>query len=233
MINCVIIEDEPLAQSGLINLMKDHSSLYLLSVCDDIKDFLSFQKTNQDKAIDLIFLDIELPGMNGINFLQTAELEIPVVLTTAYNEFAMEGYELNVLDYLLKPISKVRFKKTIEKAENYINFLRSNYRDHQNFLYIKSDKAIEKVFHDEIILIESMRNYVIYHCDKRKLICYTALKNVEQNLPSNQFVKIQKSFIVNKNRVEKIERGSVFIYNKNISIKREKRNDIIKRLLEK
>jgi two-component system LytT family response regulator len=232
MINCIIIEDEPLAQNGLINLIKPYPTLSVLSVCDDIEDFLLFQKTNPDKTIDLIFLDIELPGLNGINFLRRTKQQIPVVFTTAYNEFAMEGYELNVLDYLLKPISKTRFHKTVEKAENYIHFLKLKGDSNQDFIYIKSDKVIEKVFCNEIILIEAMRNYVIYHCDKRKLVSYNALKNVEQSLNAGQFIKIQKSFIINKNKVERIEKGSVFIHSRHIAINRENRNAIIKRLTE-
>jgi two-component system LytT family response regulator len=232
MINCVIIEDEPLAQNGLINLIKPYASLNILAVCDNVEDFLQFQNNNKDKTTDLIFLDIELPGMNGINFLRAVKPDIPIVLTTAYNEFAIEGYELNVLDYLLKPISKARFAQAILKAEQYIGFLNQKSNSEPDFMYIKSDKVLEKISFSEIILVEAMRNYVIYECDKRKLVCYTSLKRVEQLLPSGQFIKIQKSFIVNKNKIDKIEKGSVFINNKNISINRENRSAIVKRLTE-
>ncbi len=232
MINCVIIEDEPLAQNGLLNLIKPYPDLEVTSVCDDISDFTSFQKTPAGKKIDLLFLDIELPGMNGIQFLRNVKLDMPVVLTTAYNEFAMDGYELNVLDYLLKPISKARFQKTIEKAENYIRFLNAKPEETRDFIFVKSDKILEKIFLDEIILIEAMRNYVIYYCEKRKIVCYNSLKNVEQTLPADKFIKIQKSFIIHKKKIQKIEKGSVFIHNRNININRENRAEIIQRLIE-
>src|SRR3954471_17924045 len=124
MINCVIIEDEPLAQTGLVNLIRPFSNLNVLEVCDDIPDFLQFQKSTID-TIDLLFMDIELPGMSGIGFLRNAKPEIPVVLTTAYNQYAMDGYELNVLDYLLKPISRERFGQTVNKIEGYISYLKA------------------------------------------------------------------------------------------------------------
>jgi two-component system, LytTR family, response regulator len=230
MINCVIIEDEPLAQNGLINLIRPYPVLKLLTVCDDIKDFLEFQKANNEKRVDLLFLDIELPGINGINFLRSAQLEMPVVLTTAYNEYAIEGYELNVLDYLLKPISKERFRQTIAKAEHYIESLKKA-SALADFVYVKSDKTIEKVMLNDLILVEAMRNYVIYHCEKQKLICYTPLKSVEQSLPPDTFVRIQKSFIVNKNKIQKIEKGYVMIQNRTITLNRENKSEIIKRLM--
>lgn len=232
MINCVIIEDEPLAQNGLQNLIKAHSFLKVLSVCDDINDFQKFREENKDTTIDLIFLDIELPGMSGINFLRNTRPEMAVVLTTAYNEFALEGYELNVLDYLLKPISKSRFEQTVTKAEQYIGSLQKSQQANSSFTFIKSDKVLEKLLFAEIVLVEAMRNYVIYHCDERKLVCYTSLKSVEQLLPGDQFVKVQKSFIINKSKIGKIEKGQVFIHNKSISINRENRSEIIKRLTE-
>ena len=232
MINCVIIEDEPLAQTGLENLIKGYDHLAVLEICDDVAEFLQFRIANQ-KPIDLLFLDIELPGLNGIDFLRDAQLEMPVVLTTAYNKYAMEGYELNVLDYLLKPISKERFSHTIQKAENYIQFLRTKEGSNYDYIYIRSEKVIEKVFFNEIVYIEAMRNYVIYHCENRKLICYNSLKSTEQGLPSKQFVKVQKSFIVKKNKVEKIEKGYVTIFNKTIAINRENKNEIIRKLTEK
>lgn len=231
MINCVIIEDEPLAQNGLLNLIKAYPTWQVLSVCDDVADFQNFQKTNSDKTVDLLFLDIELPGVSGINFLRSARPNIPVILTTAYNDFALEGYELNVLDYLLKPISKTRFAQTVNKAEHYIDSVQHHSSSADpSFIYIKSDKVLEKLLFSEIVVVEAMRNYVIYHCDERKLICYTSLKSVEQTLPEETFVKVQKSFIVNKNKIQKIEKGQVFIRDKNITINRENRNEIIKRL---
>ncbi|MCE3227361.1 MAG: response regulator transcription factor [Bacteroidetes bacterium] len=232
MINCVIIEDEPLAQLGLLNLIKPFENLHPMVVCDDVADFLSFREANSEKNIDLIFLDIELPGMNGIDFIRKIPLDVPIVITTAYNQYAIEGYELNVLDYLLKPTSKDRFRQTVSKVESYINYHKSASAEHR-FIYIRSEKIIEKVTFDEIVMIEAMRNYVIYHCEKRKLICYNSLKNVESELPQNKFIKVQKSFIVNKSKVSKIEKGQVHIKGKSISINRENKNEIVKKLLEK
>jgi len=231
MINCVIIEDEPLAQMGLINLMKPFGNLTVLKICDDIPEFLQFMAAGRQR-IDLLFLDIELPGIKGIDFIRDAQLEMPVILTTAYNQYAIEGYELNVLDYLLKPVSKERFAQSIQKAENYIHFLNAKSGDQHDFIYIRSEKVLEKVFFNEIVIVEAMRNYVIYHCEKRKLTCYNSLKNAEQELPPGQFIKVQKSFIINKHKVQKIEKGHILIQNKTITLNRGNKSDIIKRLTE-
>lgn len=231
MINCVIIEDEPLAQKGLINLIRPLENIRIMSVCDDAEEFLNFRESSPDKP-DLLLLDIELPGMSGIRFLRDLQPGIPVILTTAYHQFAVESYELNVLDYLLKPISKERFLQAIQKAEHYISFSKNKSTDKLDFIYVRSEKIIEKIVFDELYYVEAMRNYVIYHCEKRKLICYNSLKNTELLLPADRFVKVQKSFIVNKEKVQKIEKGFVSIHNKSIAINREHKNRIIQLLTE-
>jgi DNA-binding LytR/AlgR family response regulator len=233
MINCVIIEDEPLAQIGLRNLIKPFTLLNIVTVCDNIGDFLQFRDANPDKTIDLIFLDIELPGMNGIEFMRKIALDIPVIVTTAYNQYAIEGFELNVLDYLLKPISRERFSQAITKAESYISYRKAKHPEKSGFIYIRSDKTIEKVILSELFLVEAMRNYVIYHCENKRLICYNSLKNAESELPGDTFVKVQKSFIVNKYKIDKIEKGQVYIRDKKISITREAKNDIILKLTDR
>lgn len=231
MINCVIIEDEPLAQKGLLNLIRPMEDIRVMSVCDDVEDFLNFQESSPDKP-DLLLLDIELPGMSGITFLRKLQPGIPVILTTAYHQFAVESYELNVLDYLLKPISKERFQQAIQKADQYIAFSKNKSPEKQDFIYVRSEKIIEKIVFDELYYVEAMRNYVIYHGEKRKLICYNSLKNTELLLPADRFVKVQKSFIVNKEKVQKIEKGCVFVHNKSIAINREHKNRIIQLLTE-
>lgn len=231
MLNCVIIEDEPLAQKGLLNLIRLMENIRVLSVCDSVEDFLNFSKSGADQP-DLLFLDIELPGMSGIRFLRDLQPDIPVILTTAYHQFAVESYELNVLDYLLKPISKERFQQAIQKAEQYIAFSKDKSPEKQDFIYVRSEKIIEKVMFDDLYYIEAMRNYVIYHCENRRLICYNSLKNTELLLPAKRFVKVQKSFIVNKEKVQKIEKGNVFVHRKSIAINRENKQRIIQLLTE-
>lgn len=232
MINCAIIEDESLAQLGLLKHLKNYPDIKIMTLCDTVKEFLSYQDNHKDNPLDLLFVDIELPGMSGIEFLRKNKMETAVILTTAYSHYALEGYELNVVDYLLKPISRERFEKSILKARNYIDFIRSKNTMALDFIFIRSEKAMEKVYLQEIVMVEAMRNYVIYHCEKRKLVSYNSLKNAEASLPPDQFVKVQKSFIVNKTKIEKIEKGSVYILSKSISLNRENRNEIIKRLTE-
>lgn len=231
MIKCIIIEDEPLAQKGLLNLIKSMDNIQVLAVCDDVADFFNYQNTGSDKP-DLLLLDIELPGMSGIDFLRDMSPGIPVILTTAYHQFAVESYALNVLDYLLKPISKERFSQAIQKAAQYLLYLKTKEFEKQDFIYIKSEKVIEKIVFDELYYVEAMRNYVIYHCENRRLISYNSLKNTELLLPSDQFIKVQKSFIVNREKVQKIEKGCLFIHKKSITINRENKQKIIQLLTE-
>jgi DNA-binding LytR/AlgR family response regulator len=233
MINCIIIEDEPLAQNGLVNMIKSHEGLNLVAVFDEVGEYLEFREEEKETRVDLMFLDVELPGINGISFLRTMAPDFPVVLTTAYNEFAIEGYELNILDYLLKPIARDRFAKTIQKAEDYFSFRKEKNDGKTGSFFIRSDKSLENILFSELVMVEAMRNYVIYQCDNRRLISYNSLKNAEKELDEDQFVKVQKSFIVNKNKIQKIEKGTVHIHNKKISISRENRSEIIRKLTEK
>lgn len=232
MINCVLIEDELLAQKGLIKLINQTSLLKLIAVFDDIDGFEKYLQANPNNDINLLFLDIELPKLNGITYLKNNNLEIPVIITTAYNQYAIEGYELNVVDYLLKPIDIERFLKAIKKAEQYISYL--GFRDGyaSNFFYIKSDKVLEKVFFDDINYVEAMRNYVIFHLtNNKRIISYNSLKNVSNSLPKNLFIKVQKSFIANRSKINKIEKGSIFINDFEIKLNREHKNEIIQKLL--
>jgi DNA-binding LytR/AlgR family response regulator len=230
MINCIIIEDEIFAQLGLSKLIKENEGLNLLAAFDNIEEFEEFVINKPSSTLDLLFLDIELPKVNGLDYLKKKPSDIPVVITTAYNQYAVEGYELNVLDYLLKPINKERFEKTIQKASDYITYQHLKNKEKENYCYIKTDKVIERVSYSDIVYVEAMRNYVVYYLDNRKIVHYNSLKNVESVLPQAQFVKVQKSFIVNAQRVEKIEKGKVFIKGIEIKLNREHKHEIIQRL---
>jgi DNA-binding LytR/AlgR family response regulator len=230
MIRCVIIEDEPLALRGLIRLVGEYPGMTVLSVCESVEEFFEFQKRRKGVEVDLLFLDIELPGVSGITFLRGNQIKIPVVITTACQQYAIEAFELNVLDYLKKPISPDRFKQTIIKAESHIDIIKTKIGVKEEFIYIKSEKIVEKLYYNEITLIEAMGNYIVYHCESRKLICHNTLKNAEQNLPPEQFIKVQKSFIVNKKKIQKIDKGRVYVPGKYVPIARDIKKDIIARL---
>lgn len=233
MINCVIIEDENLAQKGLMKLISKCSCLKLVAVFDEVSEFENFLISKPNEVINLILLDIELPRRNGINFLKENDIKIPVIITTAYNQYAIEGYELDIVDYLLKPIDEERFLKAIYKAEQYIEYLNFTENEKENFCYVKSDKTLERVNFNDVIYVEAMRNYVIYHLiNNKRIITYSSLKSIEAGLPAKQFVRIQKSFIVNTKRITKIEKGAVYINELEIKINREHKNEIIQKLLQ-
>lgn len=232
MINCVIIEDESLAQLGLIKLVKKNAALKLISVFSDALEFENFVIKNPELTIHLIFMDIELPGINGIIFLKQNAIKIPVIITTAYHQYAMDGYELDVIDYLLKPIHEARFVKAVKKAEQYISYRQFKEKPNEHFCYVKSKNVLEKVLFKDILYIEVTGNYVVYHLTHRRhLMSHNSLKNIQSDLPNDQFIRIHKSFIINKTQIDRIEKGTVFIKNVQIAISRSYRQGAIEKLM--
>lgn len=195
MIKCIIVEDETLAQNVIQAHLQRTNQFELVGICSnaiEAKEVLSKQK------VDLIFLDIQLPGMTGLNFLRTLENPPLVVLTTAYADYALESYEFNVVDYLLKPISYERFSKTINKIleGNLFSLKKENERLNNDHMFVKSDGKFYKVNFSDIIYIESMKDYVKIHMATKKLVTLQTMNEMEKILPSKQFIRVHKSYIV-------------------------------------
>lgn len=195
MIKCIIVEDETLAQNVIQSHLQKTEQFELVGVCSnalEAKEVLSKQE------VDLIFLDIQLPGMTGLNFLRNLQNPPLVVLTTAYSEYALESYELNVIDYLLKPISFERFSKTINKiveGKLFTQPLREGLQpaDH---IFIKSNSKFFKVNFSEIIYVEGMKDYLKIHTTDYKLITHQTMSEMEKTLPAKQFIRVHKSYII-------------------------------------
>ncbi len=235
-ITCLVVDDEPLSREGLTEYVKKTPFLELVGTCESALELI--EKLNQT-SVNAIFLDINMPELSGIDFLRSvpAANRPFVILTTAYSEYALEGYELNVMDYLVKPISFTRFLKSAHKLQEQINkFDKIEKREKQEiptFFFIKLDNRLEKIHFSEILFIESKRNYIEIQTQKRGVFTtYLTLQQAEKELPNSDFLRVQKSFIVSKNAVESIEGNQVIIKDKKISISRNNNEEIIEKLMQ-
>ena len=207
MINCLIVEDEPIARKGLLEHIEQVDFLNPVAEC---KNALEAGSLLHSHPIDLIFLDIQMPTMNGIDFLKSLPNPPVVIFTTAFSEYAVAGYDLNVLDYLLKPIYFERFFKAVLKAQAYLNSpTKSPLPNDKPYFFIKSSHRIEKIVMSEVLYVEAMENYVIIHTVSRKHIAYISFKGIEALLPSGQFIKIHKSYIVALSAVQSLDTNRI------------------------
>ncbi|GAA3994946.1 LytR/AlgR family response regulator transcription factor [Mucilaginibacter dorajii] len=228
-INCVIIDDEPLAREGLGNYVREVDFLRLAGTCQNP---LELMKLLDQQPVDLLFLDIQMPKMNGIEFLKIMQKPPMVVITTAYPTYALESFQLDVLDYLLKPITFERFFKAASKARDYHRLLLKpdtigTGKKDDDYFFIKCGSKYEKIPLDEILYVEGMQNYVNIFTLKGKYVTMLSLKNLEENLTGKAFIRVHKSYIVAINKIDGIEGNEIFIQSGKIPISRNYREQVI------
>ncbi|HEY4148488.1 MAG TPA: LytTR family DNA-binding domain-containing protein, partial [Chitinophagaceae bacterium] len=190
-IKCVITDDEPIARKGLAGYIEKIDFLTLSGVCEDAIQLNALLK---QQPVDLLFLDIQMPYITGIEFLQNQPHAPKVIFTTAYEQYAIRGYELDILDYLLKPIPFERFLKAANKAWD---FFQSRQSPTGNYMFVKTDNKLEKVQFDEILFVEAMENYAGIYVGDKKLITHATLKSIQEKLPPGAFIQPHKSYLVN------------------------------------
>jgi DNA-binding LytR/AlgR family response regulator len=223
-IKCIITDDEPVARKGLQSYVDKIDFLELIAVCEDALQLNSSLKENK---AELIFLDIEMPYMTGIDFLKTAANPPKVIFTTAYEKYAIKGYELDVLDYLLKPISFERFLKAANKAFDYFN---NNNEGKSRYTFVKSGSRLEKINFDEILFLEAMENYVgIYTTDKR-IVAHSTLKAMAEILPAAEFIQPHKSYIVPVGKINSIEGNTISIGKYQIPVSKYQKDEVMKKI---
>ncbi|MEC8682230.1 MAG: response regulator transcription factor [Bacteroidota bacterium] len=216
-LRCVIIDDEPLA----INVIKNHiaqlKGLEIIKTFDNAIESLDFLRTTE---IDLLFLDINMPVLDGLSFLKSLDNKPMVILTTAHEEYAVEGFELEVLDYLVKPISLPRFLKATNKAIAKTQEAPKNTTENES-IFVKVDKKkMKKVYLDDILLVESLKDYIKIITLNGNYVVHQTLGSFTDELPSAQFVRIHRSYTANINKVDAVEGNSVEIANKRYTIGR-------------
>lgn len=226
-LNCLIIDDEPIARQGLEGYVQQIDFLEVKGVC---KNAMQANSILQAQAIDLLFLDIEMPLLSGIDFLKTTAHPPAVIFTTAYSQYALEGYQFDVIDYLLKPISFERFLQAANKALRLLSHQKQGKQDDSNYIFVKTDKQLVKLNIAEILYIEGMQNYIIFHTVKEKIIALVPLKNIFELLSESAFIKIHKSFIVAKDKVESIVGNQVQIGKKRLPISTRMKKEVLEEL---
>jgi len=215
-IKCIIIDDEHLARELLVDYISKLPQLELVAKCYGVPQAM---EVLQNESIDLIFLDVQMPDISGIDFLKSLTIKPIVILTTAYPEYALDGYSFDVIDYLLKPISFERFVQSVNKASDQFNFIsRRDNNLERDYITIRSEHKIHKVNYNNILYIEGAKEYVIFYLKEGgRIITLEALKRLEDLLPNN-FMRIHKSHIINKDEVRSLYGNMVEIGSKKILI---------------
>ena len=209
MITCVIIDDEPLAVELLQSYVDREPLLKLLATFNDALSAAEYIKANK---VDLIFLDIQMPHMNGIQLLKSLESPPIVIFTTAYSEYAAEGFELDAIDYLLKPFDMKRFQRAVTKAVEYRKSLLKSDSDVNPFIFIKSEYQVIKINYEDIRYIEALDDYIkIYTTNTRPVLTLMTLKNITEKLPENLFARVHRSFIISLNKIESVRNKRIKI----------------------
>lgn len=208
-LRCLIVDDEPIARKLLQEYIEDISFLELKGT---VENALKANQLLNSEPIDLLFLDINMPKLTGLEFLRTVTSSPMVIMTTAYAEYAADGFELDVLDYLVKPFSFERFLKACNKAKEYHELKTravAGNSTENDYFFVKRDGRIEKVFYDELVYIEAMLNYVVLHTTNGKMVVYHTIRGILEQLPSDIFLKVHKSSIINVKKVKSIEGNTI------------------------
>lgn len=205
MIKTIIVDDEPLAIDILEAFVTKMPNLQLVAKCENA---FEANEVLQQQKVDLMFLDIQMPQLNGVDFLKSLANPPCVIFTTAYPEFAVEGFELNAVDYLVKPISMDRFLKAVNKVSEKLASKQEVEENAENFFFVKADKKLVKINFDDIVYIEGLKDYVIIKNETSRVITLQTMKSLEDKLPPQIFRRIHRSFIVNMNKIQALD-GSV------------------------
>ncbi len=211
---CIIVDDEPLARQEMQALINDVSDIEIIGAFSNAPAALKFLKINN---VDLIFLDIEMPMVTGLEFAAQLPEDMLVIFTTAYPKYALESYELDAIDYLLKPIDKSRVQKAINKAETYKKLLSAETEKNTiasntgDFMIIKSERKFFKINFADIKYIEGLKDYVVIYTGNQKLITAMNLKTIHQKIPNSTFLRVSKSYVINLNFIDSFDHHNVYL----------------------
>jgi DNA-binding LytR/AlgR family response regulator len=220
---CIIVDDEPLAREAIQMLIAKTDNLELLQTFNGSESAGVFLKNNPN-TVDLVFLDIQMPGTNGLEFSGTIPKETLVVFTTAFSEFAADSYEVDAVDYLIKPVKFERFQKAVEKVRSYSELMKIK-NDVPNieiaaddYLFVKADRKMFKLHFKDILFIQGLKDYVILHTENQKIITAMNIKTIQDQLPKNIFARVSKSYIINAKCMDSLDNNTVYIGENEIPI---------------
>ncbi len=212
-INCIVVEDEPLAVERAKGFILKLSFLNLLATFDNAVEALAFLKSNK---VDLLFLDINIGEISGIDLLESSTINGQVIIATAYQEYALKGFDLQVCDYLLKPYTFERFVQAVDKAQD--NLLRDKATDNKKFIFVKTEYRLEKILLSEILYIEGMKDYRSIQTMSKRVMTLQTFNDFEKEISTSVICRVHKSFMVSLDKIESVERDRIKINNKFIPI---------------
>jgi DNA-binding LytR/AlgR family response regulator len=217
-INCIAIDDEPLALSKLEGFIIKVPELQLKRTFDNAVEAIGWLKEN---STDLIFLDIQMEQLTGIQFIEATGTTARIIITSAYDQYAIKGFELNVTDYLLKPFSFQRFLMSVNKVMDYftrIPEITNNLPEDDSYIFVKTEYRLERVDLDDILYIEGMKDYLRIVCHNKKIMTLQSFAKFEESLPAKKFCRVHKSFIVAIDKIKSVERGVIIIADQRIPV---------------
>jgi DNA-binding LytR/AlgR family response regulator len=217
-INCIVIDDEPLALSKLESFIKRVPWLTLIRTFDNAIEAIGWLREN---GSDLIFLDIQMEHLTGIQFLEATGTTSRIIITSAYDQYAIKGFDLNVTDYLLKPFSFQRFLQAVNRVMEYYSQKLEGQKtisENDSFIFVKTEYRLERIDFNDILYIEGMKDYLRIICTNKKIMTLQSFSKIEESLPANKFCRVHKSYIVAIDKIKSVERGVILIADKRIPV---------------
>jgi two-component system LytT family response regulator len=227
-ISCIITDDEPFARKGLQGYVEKIGFFDLKGVCEDA---LQLSDLLQTQPVDLLFLDIQMPHITGVEFLRAIKNPPKVMFTTAYQQYAIEGFELDVMDYLLKPIPYERFLKAAWKARDYFA-LKEQPESAVPYIFVKAGGKLEKITFNEILFIEGMENYVAIYTDSKKIVTHMTIKSLLEKLPAKQFIQTHKSYVVAVDKINTIEGNLLHVQTYKVPVSKYLREEVLGQIVK-
>jgi DNA-binding LytR/AlgR family response regulator len=216
---CIIVDDEPLGRKAVERLIEE---IPMLNLIESFSDAVSAGEFMDSNLVDLVFLDIRMPGVDGLEFAKTIGKNTLVIFTTAYPEYALESYEVDAIDYLVKPIDFERFQKAVAKAVEYHSLLSAQKDSVENiteeYMFVKAERRYFKVMFSNILFIEGLKDYVVIHTTEQKIITKMNLKTIYEQLPKKIFFRVNKSYIVNTQHISSFDNNDILISSNEIPI---------------
>ena len=222
--NCIIVDDEPLAREAMKLLIEEAECLQLVGSFNSAATASDFMEQH---VVDLVFLDIQMPGITGIEFARTISKRTLVIFTTAYTEYALDSYEVDAIDYLIKPVEAERFQKAVEKAQSYHSLLLQEEKEAietivaAEYFFVKAERR----YFSDILFVEGLKDYVILQLGEQRIITRMSLKAVFDLLPKDSFLRVNKSYIVNTAHIDSFDNNDIFIKSYEIAIGNSYRDD--------
>jgi len=231
-IHCIVVDDEPVARDIIVTHIEKIPSLHLIKSC---KNVIEAMEVIRSEKVDLVFLDINMPEISGLSLAKTVQNKTKVIFTTAYREYAIDGFDLHAVDYLLKPISFDRFLRAVHKffdvsKENQVQQYKRKEAFENDYFFVRSERKMIKINFDEIVYVESLSDYVKIHMNDKKVLTRETISNIETKLPVNRFLRTHRSFIVSVDKISSYTNEFVEVANKAISISRSYKEQVLKKL---